>query len=132
MGLSEEAHKALVVGTDSYPHSHTLWLLRLESERCASGEIGDCGEEEEGVCKKLVQLCSKAVDTIPAEVHTCVCVCVCVNLIAVYYRALCVYGSFGWTFSYLLTALPQMWRPFSRYLCVHMTVVSLTYCSVLL
>ena len=72
----EEAHKALVSGNQTHSDSHSLWLMRLRSER--SGERGE--EEEEGgegekgkgaSTETLIQLCSEAVEKVPAEVKIC-------------------------------------------------------------
>ena len=69
MGLKEEAYRALVTGTQTYPDSHTLWLLRLRNERSGGREEGGEGEERE--CASLIQLCSEATKAVPAEVSLC-------------------------------------------------------------
>ena len=113
MGLPEEAHRALVEGTLTHPHSHSLWLLRLKSERERGREAGRGGEKEEAPpTEKLVQLCSNAVETIPAEVGT-------LSLpyyssLSISYRTLCAYGSSGWTCSCPVVALPQKLKPLFR------------------
>lgn len=78
LGLSNEARKALVTGTCTYPQSHSLWLLRLKCEAGDGGDgRGEGGEEnvegKEGsdpaqLLSKLEPLCSEAIDKVPKEV----------------------------------------------------------------
>ena len=61
----EEAHKALVDGTGAHPDSHTLWLLRLRSER-----NGGRGEGGQASTESLIHLCTDAIKTVPAQVNS--------------------------------------------------------------
>ena len=69
MGLKEEAHRTLVTGTQTYPDSHTLWLLRLRNERSGGREEGE--ERECASTDALIQLCSEAIKVVPVEVRLC-------------------------------------------------------------
>ena len=74
LGLSEEAHRALVTGTQSHPHSPSLWLQRLKCEVGEGGGERD-GERGDVSLTRLKQLCSEAIEKIPQEVasHKCIC-----------------------------------------------------------
>ena len=61
--LAEEAQKALVTGTLTHPHSHTLWLMRL-MKREEAGERGD-----DGSTQWLSKLSSEALDRVPKVVY---------------------------------------------------------------
>lgn len=74
LGLGGEARKALVTGTHTYPHSHSLWLLRLKCEvgsgdvKREGGEENLEGNERSDPISRLEQLCSEAIDKVPQEV----------------------------------------------------------------
>ena len=59
-----------MAGTNTHPHSATLWLLRVKSEGCG-GEGGKWGGGEESL-ERLSQLCSEATGKIPKQVWSCV------------------------------------------------------------